>query len=95
LHCTLSGIARDSLFSSFLDDIDRITAPEYAPSDQDIVRARLRTTGVQEHHFKLDRGILSFVVTVSQLMLNLQPTQPLWTGLYMMSQVSWFMPDSG
>ena len=51
-------------FSSFLDDIDRITAPEYAPSDQDIVRARLRTTGVQEHHFKLDRGILSFVVVV-------------------------------
>ncbi|KAF8160896.1 guanine nucleotide binding protein, alpha subunit [Crassisporium funariophilum] len=40
----------------FLDDIDRITAREYQPSDQDIVRARLRTTGVQEYHFTLDRA---------------------------------------
>jgi len=42
---------------SFLDDLDRITAKEYEPSDQDIVRARLRTTGVQEYHFTLDNGV--------------------------------------
>lgn len=29
---------------------------DYEPSDEDVVRARLRTTGVQEYHFTLDRG---------------------------------------
>ncbi|KAH6914227.1 guanine nucleotide binding protein, alpha subunit [Coprinopsis sp. MPI-PUGE-AT-0042] len=40
----------------FLNDLDRIFQTDYQPSDSDIVRARLRTTGVQEHHFQLDRG---------------------------------------
>lgn len=40
---------------SFLEDIGRVAALDYQPSDEDIVRARLRTTGVQEHRFKLDR----------------------------------------
>ncbi|KAF8200745.1 guanine nucleotide binding protein, alpha subunit [Pholiota molesta] len=40
----------------FLNDVDRITALDYEPSDQDILCARLRTTGVQEYHFTLDRG---------------------------------------
>ncbi|KIM45073.1 hypothetical protein M413DRAFT_24337 [Hebeloma cylindrosporum] len=40
----------------FLEDIGRIAALDYQPSDADIVRARLRTTGVQEHRFKLDRS---------------------------------------
>ncbi|KAK7038824.1 hypothetical protein VNI00_010454 [Paramarasmius palmivorus] len=33
----------------FLDDIDRIATAHYEPSDDDIVRARLRTVGVQEY----------------------------------------------
>ncbi|TFK44480.1 guanine nucleotide binding protein, alpha subunit [Crucibulum laeve] len=40
----------------FLDDVNRIGTPNYEPSDEDIVRARLRTTGVQEYHFTLDRA---------------------------------------
>ncbi|KAG6866670.1 hypothetical protein C0991_000780 [Blastosporella zonata] len=40
----------------FLHDVDRIASPDYVPSDADVVRARLRTTGVQEYHFFLDRG---------------------------------------
>ncbi|KAJ3568438.1 hypothetical protein NP233_g5711 [Leucocoprinus birnbaumii] len=40
----------------FLNDIDRILSPDYTPTDQDIVRARLRTTGVQEYRFTLDKG---------------------------------------
>ncbi|KAG6857769.1 hypothetical protein H0H87_004185 [Tephrocybe sp. NHM501043] len=44
------------ILNSFLHDIDRIIRPEYVPSDADVVRARLRTTGVQEYHFSLDRG---------------------------------------
>ncbi|KZT24198.1 G-alpha-domain-containing protein [Neolentinus lepideus HHB14362 ss-1] len=40
----------------FLDDIDRIATRDYEPSDDDVVRARLRTLGVQEHHLKFERG---------------------------------------
>ncbi|KAF4598482.1 Guanine nucleotide-binding protein subunit alpha-12 [Pleurotus pulmonarius] len=38
----------------FLDDVDRIASRGYEPSDKDIVRARLRTLGVQEYRFSLD-----------------------------------------
>ena len=41
---------------SFLDDIDRIAVPDYEPTDEDIVRARLRTVGVQEHRFVIDES---------------------------------------
>ena len=40
---------------SFLDSIDRITSRSYSPTDRDIVRTRLRTIGVQEHHLALER----------------------------------------
>lgn len=35
---------------SFLNDIDRIASSLYLPSDDDIVRSRLRTVGIQEYH---------------------------------------------
>jgi len=41
---------------SFLDDIDRITVCGYEPTDGDIVRARLRTVGVQEHRFVISES---------------------------------------
>jgi guanine nucleotide-binding protein subunit alpha len=41
---------------SFLNDVDRITAPDYTPSDDDVIRARLRTLGVQEYKFVLEEG---------------------------------------
>ncbi|THU96803.1 G-alpha-domain-containing protein [Dendrothele bispora CBS 962.96] len=34
----------------FLDEVARIAAPDYEPTDCDIVRARVRTVGVEEHH---------------------------------------------
>ncbi|KXN90125.1 Guanine nucleotide-binding protein alpha-4 subunit [Leucoagaricus sp. SymC.cos] len=40
----------------FLNDVDRILSTDYTPGDEDIVRARLRTTGVQEYRFTLDKG---------------------------------------
>ncbi|TFY69511.1 hypothetical protein EVG20_g3146 [Dentipellis fragilis] len=33
----------------FLDDIERIAVAGYVPTDSDVVRARLRTIGIQEH----------------------------------------------
>ncbi|KAH0834093.1 guanine nucleotide binding protein, alpha subunit [Lanmaoa asiatica] len=38
----------------FLNDIERIASSGYEPSDDDIVRARLRTVGVQEHKFIME-----------------------------------------
>lgn len=49
----LSDIFVDPFRRSFLDDLERIATRTYEPSDDDIVRARLRTVGVQEYriHF--------------------------------------------
>ncbi|KAF8589116.1 G-alpha-domain-containing protein [Ramaria rubella] len=35
----------------FLDDLDRISDPDYMPSDDDVLRARLKTVGVTEYSF--------------------------------------------
>jgi len=40
----------------FLDNIDRITAEEYEPTNEDILLARKQTTGVVEHSFTFDEG---------------------------------------
>jgi len=40
----------------FLDDIDRIAAPYYLPSIDDILRARIQTLGVAEHVFEMNLG---------------------------------------
>jgi guanine nucleotide-binding protein subunit alpha len=37
------------VLSSFLNDLERIASRSYEPSDDDVVRARLRTLGVQEY----------------------------------------------
>ncbi|KAJ3822745.1 guanine nucleotide binding protein, alpha subunit [Lentinula raphanica] len=38
----------------FLNDIDRIASLSYIPSDDDVVRSRLRTVGVQEYRIFVD-----------------------------------------
>jgi hypothetical protein len=43
-------------FFSFLDDVCRIAARNYEPSDDDVLRARLRTIGVQEYKFTIEKG---------------------------------------
>lgn len=45
-----------SMIFSFLNDVDRIAVKSYQPPDDDIIRARLRTLGVQEYRFILDHG---------------------------------------
>ncbi|KAF8190673.1 G-protein alpha subunit [Mycena galopus ATCC 62051] len=40
----------------FLDDTARIVALDYVPSDRDIMRARIRTLGVEEHRFVTESG---------------------------------------
>lgn len=38
---------------SFFADVDRLFAKDYLPTDQDILRTRLRTTGITETIFEL------------------------------------------
>ncbi|EJD54322.1 guanine nucleotide binding protein, alpha subunit [Auricularia subglabra TFB-10046 SS5] len=38
----------------FLDEIDRIAATNYVPSEDDVLKARLKTLGVVEHTFTVD-----------------------------------------
>lgn len=44
---------------SFLNDIERIAIRDYEPSDDDVIRARLRTLGVQEYSFWVEQGALA------------------------------------
>ncbi|CAK5267181.1 unnamed protein product, partial [Mycena citricolor] len=41
---------------SFMDDAARITSLAYVPTDRDIVRARIKTLGVEEHRFVTESG---------------------------------------
>ncbi|PPQ72683.1 hypothetical protein CVT24_012661 [Panaeolus cyanescens] len=40
----------------FLDDLSRIAVSNYVPTDSDIIRARIKTMGVEEHTFLVERG---------------------------------------
>ncbi|KAG6844212.1 hypothetical protein H0H87_008881, partial [Tephrocybe sp. NHM501043] len=40
----------------FLNDLERIASRDYVVSDNDIVRARLRTVGIQEHRLRFKQG---------------------------------------
>jgi len=38
----------------YLDELDRIAESNYSPNEQDILRARVKTTGIMEIEFKID-----------------------------------------
>ncbi|KAK7002474.1 guanine nucleotide binding protein, alpha subunit [Favolaschia claudopus] len=49
----------------FMDDVARITEADYVPTDSDILRARIKTMGVEEHFFEKEsasaaRGVKDF-----------------------------------
>ena len=47
-------VARCALtYHSFFSDVERLFAKDYLPTDQDILRTRLRTTGITETIFEL------------------------------------------
>ncbi|XP_065206471.1 guanine nucleotide-binding protein G(q) subunit alpha isoform X2 [Planococcus citri] len=45
----------------YLSDLERIEKPDYLPSEQDILRARVPTTGILEYPFDLDGVIFRMV----------------------------------
>lgn len=38
---------------SYLNQLDRITAPNYLPNEQDVLRSRVKTTGIIETKFSV------------------------------------------
>ncbi|KAH9033514.1 guanine nucleotide binding protein, alpha subunit [Lactarius pseudohatsudake] len=42
----------------YLDQIERITAKDYSPTDDDVLKARLKTVGVVEHPFTISMGTM-------------------------------------
>ncbi|KAJ3006122.1 hypothetical protein NUW54_g4051 [Trametes sanguinea] len=50
------GIRIEDMPGFFLDSIARVTHPKYVPTDDDILRARLKTLGVSEHRFTIKEG---------------------------------------
>ena len=48
--------------NSFLDEIDRIGLDGYIPSEQDILRSRVPTTGIIEYPFDLDGIVFRLVL---------------------------------
>jgi hypothetical protein len=42
------------IFISYFDAIDRIAAPDYIPTDQDVLRSRTKTTGIIETTFEVN-----------------------------------------
>ncbi|EKM75263.1 hypothetical protein AGABI1DRAFT_132402 [Agaricus bisporus var. burnettii JB137-S8] len=44
----------------FLDEIDRISEPDYVPTTDDILNVRLQTLGIMEHSFPVTMGGLSY-----------------------------------
>lgn len=56
-----SGVmVTDSLLSpssSYLNDLDRVADPSYLPTQQDVLRVRVPTTGIIEYPFDLQSVI--------------------------------------
>lgn len=40
---------------SYLNDVKRLSEPNYLPSEQDILRVRVPTTGIIEYPFDLEQ----------------------------------------
>ncbi|EKM50981.1 uncharacterized protein PHACADRAFT_262889 [Phanerochaete carnosa HHB-10118-sp] len=50
------GVRLQDMPGFFLNDAARVSSTGYEPTDDDIVRARLRTLGVEEHRFAMESG---------------------------------------
>ncbi|KAJ7069114.1 G-protein alpha subunit [Mycena amicta] len=46
------GVSLKDAGGYFMDDIHRVTALDFVPTDTDILRARIKTMGVEEHYFE-------------------------------------------
>lgn len=50
-NINLKNVRYFCCFISYLNDVDRITAPGYVPNEQDVLHSRVKTTGIIETQF--------------------------------------------
>ena len=50
-HVEIPLLSLFSLFLSYLNDLERIAKADYIPTQQDVLRTRVKTTGIVETHF--------------------------------------------
>ncbi|EIN06507.1 G-alpha-domain-containing protein [Punctularia strigosozonata HHB-11173 SS5] len=50
------GVRLREMPGFFLDDVARIATVDYEPTEADVLRARVRTLGVEEHRFTVESG---------------------------------------
>ncbi|KLO16117.1 G-alpha-domain-containing protein [Schizopora paradoxa] len=76
------GIHLEEQPGFFLDDIERITAPNYVPATNDILRARLSTIGVVEHRLKMESGAESGQEWVFYDVGGTRPQRAAWAPFF-------------
>lgn len=59
-HCICLFHTVVMYISSYLSDIDRVTAEGYVPTQQDVLRVRVPTTGIIEYPFDLENVIFRY-----------------------------------
>lgn len=64
---------------SFINDVERIAVSNYEPTDDDVIRARLRTLGVQEYKFIFELGKCAILPSSFVIKHATRPHR--WTGM--------------
>uniref|UniRef100_A0A8C6UJ99 Guanine nucleotide-binding protein subunit alpha n=1 Tax=Neogobius melanostomus TaxID=47308 RepID=A0A8C6UJ99_9GOBI len=60
----------------YLNDLERVTAKDYVPTQQDVLRVRVPTTGIIEYPFDLENVIFSYLSDLERISdPNYLPTQ--------------------
>ena len=49
---------------SFFDEALRIASPDYVPTENDVLRARTKTTGIYETRFKMGQLSIQYVMDI-------------------------------
>lgn len=62
-HRRISHPCPDALSCSFFDAIDRVSKDDFVPTDQDMLQARIVTTGIFETRFIVDDVVFQYVFT--------------------------------
>ena len=56
-------------YCSYLNALDRISQSDYIPTEQDVLRTRVKTTGIVETHFTFKELHFKFVPSLLRIML--------------------------
>ena len=71
---SILGLIQRCLDCSYLNALDRISQSDYVPTEQDVLRTRVKTTGIVETHFTFKdlhfKSVLLFLRLIVSLYLS-------------------------